>query len=171
MSLNSPLSITGWVLCLVGCGLARPAAADLNACEQAPGIYTGAAPTTAADFAELRRLQIHNVIDMRKFRPHDSRRERERVTQQGLVYHSVPIGFFPTKSGSPECVLRLLADCSRHPVYIHCQLGRDRTGLIIALYRVRHLGWSPAAAYAAMQRQEFNPLLRDLDRYFWQNAG
>lgn len=171
MSLDGPLSLTRIFWCAAFCALATPASAELNAREQAPGIYTGTAPKTASDYAELRRLQVRTVIDMRKFRPLDSRREEAMATRQGLVYHSLPIGFFPTRDGAPECVLRLLAEPRNHPVYIHCQLGRDRTGLVIALYRVRYLGWSPEAAFAAMQHQEFNPLLRDLDRYFWQHAG
>jgi protein tyrosine/serine phosphatase len=28
------------------------------------------------------------------------------------------------------------------PVLVHCQHGQDRTGLVIAAYRVRIMGWS-----------------------------
>ena len=52
-------------------------------------------------------------------------------------------------------------------VYVHCSLGRDRTGLIAALYRYRYLGWSPQRAFCEMQRGEFNSRLVELDDYFW----
>lgn len=37
-------------------------------------------------------------------------------------------------------IIPLLTD--RQPVYIHCIHGRDRTGLAIALYRIKKQGWS-----------------------------
>jgi hypothetical protein len=65
----------------------------------------------------------------------------------------------------------LLTSAHLQPVYIHCELGRDRSGLIIGLYRVRYEGWSPCAAYAEMQQFGFNERLRGLDRYFWERHG
>jgi hypothetical protein len=35
---------------------------------------------------------------------------------------------------------------------------------------VKYLGWSSNAAYADMQRERFNPLLRNMDRYFRRYA-
>lgn len=171
MRIDGPLPIAAIFL---GCVLAGPAAqawADLQVRQIAPGIYTGTAPQSEADYATLQRLQVQTVVDMRKFRPLASRQEAATVERYGMRHYLIPLGFQPTKTGTPECVLRILADACQQPVYIHCQLGRDRTGMIVALYRVRYLGWSPEAAYAAMERQQFNPLLRDLDRYFWQNAS
>jgi protein tyrosine/serine phosphatase len=63
-----------------------------------------------------------------------------------------------------------MCDPSLQPIYVHCALGRDRTGLLVALYRVRQLGWSPAAAYQEMQSQRFNRLLIGIDHYFWNFA-
>ncbi|WP_164102903.1 fused DSP-PTPase phosphatase/NAD kinase-like protein [Candidatus Laterigemmans baculatus] len=170
LATTRPLSITACLVGLVAWGLATPARAELDAQEQAPGIYTGTAPTAAEDFEQLRCLGVQTIVDMRKFRPRDSRREQALAAQYGIAYHAIPLGFYPTHDDAPQRVLQLLAACADRPVYLHCQLGRDRTGLIIALYRVRHLGWSPEAAYAAMEQQEFNPLLRDLDRYFWRSV-
>ena len=32
------------------------------------------------------------------------------------------------------------------PVFVHCRLGQDRTGTIIACYRITHDGWNAADA-------------------------
>ena len=32
-------------------------------------------------------------------------------------------------------------------VYVHCKHGRDRTSLLVALYRVVHEGWEPKRAW------------------------
>lgn len=34
------------------------------------------------------------------------------------------------------------------PTFFHCQHGKDRTGLLCALYRVKYMGWSPQKALA-----------------------
>lgn len=45
---------------------------------------------------------------------------------------------------------------SPKPLLIHCTHGEDRTGLIVALYRV-HQGGSPDAAFTDMMRHGFHP--------------
>ena len=44
--------------------------------------------------------------------------------------------------------LRLLAliASSPAPVFVHCKHGADRTGVIVACYRMRQDGWSTARA-------------------------
>jgi protein tyrosine phosphatase (PTP) superfamily phosphohydrolase (DUF442 family) len=138
--------------------------------EVSPGIYRGPAPETAADFRQIRDLGVRTVIDLRKFR----RRKRDQTCRwaraHGMKYIAAPIGFYPERDGSPERAVRLLANARLHPIYLHCELGRDRSGLVIGLFRVRCQGWSVCAAYAEMQRFGFNERLRGLDRYFWNHA-
>lgn len=40
------------------------------------------------------------------------------------------------------------------PVYVHCKLGKDRTGLAIALYRIKS-GWSSDAAFSEAKKYGF----------------
>lgn len=136
----------------------------------APGIYTGPSPESASDYQCLQQLGIRTVIDSQAFRPLASRREQHEVERRGMRYLHIPIDFRPTDDRSPHHVLYQLAAACNQPVYLHCHLGRDRTGLVVALYRVQYLGWDPAAAYAAMEGMQFNPMLRDMDRYFWRYA-
>lgn len=150
---------------------ASPAAAELNVRQVAPGVYTGSAPDSAADYRCLQRLGIRTVIDSRPFRPRASRRERREVSRLGMTHLRVPIDYHPADDHGPHRVLAQLSEPRRQPVYLHCQLGRDRTSLVVALYRVRYQGWTPEAAYAEMERRQFNPLLLALDRYFWQHVS
>jgi tyrosine-protein phosphatase SIW14 len=147
-----------------------PVRGELNIQEVSRGVYYGEAPSSAADYQQLQCLGIKTVLDMRKFSPHASAREEEIVSSYGMLYRHVPMGFQPTRDCTPEEALQILADPALQPVYMHCNLGRDRTGLVVALYRVRYLGWSSNAAYEDMQRERFNPLLRNMDRYFRRYA-
>lgn len=45
---------------------------------------------------------------------------------------------------------------SPKPVLVHCTHGEDRTGLVVALYRMQH-GASPENAYTDMVRHGFHP--------------
>jgi protein tyrosine/serine phosphatase len=147
-----------------------PVRADLTIKLVAPGIYYGNAPRSESDYEQLQRLGIKTVLDMRKSAPRRSRVEQDLVSAHGMVYRRVLMGFRPTRDFTPEAALQVLADPGLRPVYMHCVLGRDRAALVAALYRVRYLGWSREAAYAAMQSERFNPFLFDLDRYFWRYA-
>jgi len=57
-----------------------------------------------------------------------------------------------------ECVVQFLAlaaDKDNQPVYVHCQHGSDRTGLMVAMYRIAIQGWSKDEAIAEMTRGDF----------------
>lgn len=149
---------------------ATTASARLDAQQIAPGIYVGRAPRTAADYRQLECLNIKTVVEMRVWFKHKIAREQQRVLALGLDYSHIPVPFRPQRTDSPEQVLALVSDPQMQPVYIHCNLGRDRTGLIAAIYRVRYEGWSPGAAFQRMREEQFNPLLKSLDRYFWDHA-
>jgi protein tyrosine/serine phosphatase len=43
-------------------------------------------------------------------------------------------------------VLQILMDPNRTPVFVHCQHGADRTGLICAAYRLVICGWTKEEA-------------------------
>jgi protein tyrosine/serine phosphatase len=45
-----------------------------------------------------------------------------------------------------EHALRLINDPTLQPVFVHCKRGADRTGTVIACYRIRHDGWTAEAA-------------------------
>jgi hypothetical protein len=139
--------------------------------EVAPGIYRGPAPETAADFRQIRDLGVRTVLDLRKFRRRKMDDTCRCARAHGMGYVRAPVSFRPQRDCSPERALRLLTSPHLQPVYIHCELGRDRSGLIIGLYRVRYEGWSPCDAYAEMQQLGFNERLRGLDRYFWERHG
>jgi protein tyrosine/serine phosphatase len=43
-------------------------------------------------------------------------------------------------------ILTILRDPSKHPIYFHCKLGRDRTNVIAALYKMYFMGMSETEA-------------------------
>lgn len=108
-------------------------------------VYRGAQPT-AQGFSNLNKLGIKLVVDLRE--PGDrSSLENKIVTAAGMKYISVPMYGMATPSNeSVQKVLALLEDTSFAPVFVHCKRGADRTGGVIACYRIEHDGWKNAKA-------------------------
>ncbi len=103
-------------------------------------VYRGAQPTREG-FSNLNKLGIKVVVDLRE--PGDrSSLENKIVTAAGMKYVSVPMYGMATPSNeSVQKVLALLEDNSAGPVFVHCKRGADRTGGVIACYRIEHDGW------------------------------
>jgi protein tyrosine/serine phosphatase len=46
-------------------------------------------------------------------------------------------------------------DAAKQPVYVHCVGGRHRTGVMTAVYRMVHDGWSADRAFKEMKQFKF----------------
>src|SRR5690349_16008393 len=112
------------------------------------GLYRGGQPTING-FEDLKKMGIRTVVNLRV---DDS--ERKSVEALGMKYVHIPIDMpllqrpwreIPDKS--VDDFLRTVNDPANQPVFVHCQRGADRTGTIIALYRVRVDNWQAAKAY------------------------
>jgi len=65
-------------------------------------------------------------------------------------------------------VLALMADPANQPVYVHCRHGQDRTGIVVAAYRMKQQGWSLADAEAEMQAYGFNDVWVNFKKFIRQ---
>jgi protein tyrosine/serine phosphatase len=127
----------------------------LAVCSSVPGIdnfievdqkvYRGAQPT-GDGFRYLAKLGIKVVLDLRE---HDERAiaEERAVTADGMLYVNVPMtGLTPPTQAETARVLSLLEDAAGGAVFVHCKRGADRTGSVIAAYRIDHDKWDNARA-------------------------
>jgi protein tyrosine/serine phosphatase len=142
--------------------------------EVVPGqLYRGAQPT-AEGFQQLRaQKQIKTVISLRDdsvLLNYSIDEERQVVEQNGMEFVSVPLSVVASPStDNMETIQTALTDPSKYPVYIHCAMGEDRTGLSIGLYRVQIQGWPEAQAYQEMIDYGFHPITSGaLHTYFHQ---
>ncbi len=54
--------------------------------------------------------------------------------------------------------VELFSDQENLPLYVHCLHGRERTGFMLAAYRVKIQLWTVEKAYQEMLQQGFDPL-------------
>jgi protein tyrosine/serine phosphatase len=71
----------------------------------------------------------------------------------------------PPKDEDVRRFLEVVTDPSRQPVYFHCLRGKDRTGMMCAVYRMAVEGWPLEAARAEMQAFGFYDGWQDLLSY------
>jgi protein tyrosine/serine phosphatase len=132
-------------------------------------LYRGGQPD-AQGFAALQRLGVRTVVNLRH-----SVDEQRLVESAGLRYVALPTHLRPfgVSGGlSAETVrsfFQLVDDESNGPVFLHCRRGADRTGTLVAMYRVARQGWTPEAAYkearATGMRWWHYPVRRQLEDF------
>ena len=108
-------------------------------------VYRGAQPTEEG-FMNLAKLGIKTVVDLREIDAR-SMAEEKTVTAAGMQYINVPMtGLTPPTREEMARILPLLQDSSAGPVFVHCKRGADRTGAVIAVYRIEHDQWDNGRA-------------------------
>ena len=114
-------------------------------------LYRGAQPLNGG-IEKLRALKIKTVINLRS-EDEESTSEELEARAAGLKYFSVPLpGYGRPRDEQVEQVLALINDPQNWPVFVHCRHGEDRTGTIIAVYRITQDGWSSEEAKKEAKR-------------------
>jgi protein tyrosine/serine phosphatase len=107
-------------------------------------LYRGGQPSRR-HLEALWVLGVRTVINLRREERKLWRAEQQAAEALGMKFFRFPFyGVFGAKEAFLE---EILAQMSTGGLYIHCKHGRDRTSLLIALYRVYHEGWDPEVAW------------------------
>jgi protein tyrosine/serine phosphatase len=148
---------------LLGLALAMPVAARADSSRRSniqidnfgrvsANYYRGAQPE-GHDYADLAAFGIKTVIDLTQ--DGDSR-EPAIVQRLGMKFYRIPMTTHETPSSAKLAqFLKLVENPANQPVYVHCQGGRHRTGVMTAVYRMTDEGWTADQAFAEMKRYKF----------------
>ncbi|HEY9073640.1 MAG TPA: dual specificity protein phosphatase family protein, partial [Desulfobaccales bacterium] len=91
--------------------------------------------------------------------------EAAEARANGLTYTNVPMkGFGRPKPEHIEQALAII-DSLPPPVFVHCRYGCDRTGTIIACYRIRHEQWSSEQALREAKHYGISVFSRGMKKY------
>jgi tyrosine-protein phosphatase SIW14 len=110
-----------------------------------PQLYRGAQPR-AGGLKTLKTIGVKTIVNLRG-EDEQTGVEREEARALGLRYYSVPLPEFSRpKDEDVQQVLDLINAAENQPIFVHCRHGEDRTGTIIACYRITHDGWTAVEA-------------------------
>ena len=108
------------------------------------GIYRG---PRLDDLSELQSLKVRTILNLE-----DSseavQKESETARKLGITMISIPMSqIFRPRQSDLLLAVKTLEDRRLYPIYVHCLRGRDRTGFVIAAYKILHEGWTVEKAY------------------------
>lgn len=113
-------------------------------------LFRGGQPLDGG-ISKLHDLSINTVINLRGASDR-TRAEEKEVRALGLNYFNVPLpNWARPQHTRVERILELVNAPENGRVFIHCKEGVDRTGMIVAIYRMKHDGWSADQALAEAQ--------------------
>jgi protein tyrosine/serine phosphatase len=115
-----------------------------NLGEVTPTLYRGGQPSPEG-FQRLAQMGINVVVDTGR-----SKRDEAVVKNLGMTYVSLP-WYCPFPND--KVFARFIEITRKNPakkIFVHCRLGDDRTGMMIAAYRMAEQHWTAKEALQEM---------------------
>lgn len=118
------------------------------------GLFRGPRPNEA-DYIELRMdYGIMSSLDLEG--PWLDRLEEDRCLELGILPMSVPMSSVIRPELQKVHMAISFIQAGRRPLYVHCHQGVDRTGIVIAAYRVWVQKWTMQQAWDEMMAMGFH---------------
>jgi protein tyrosine/serine phosphatase len=150
-----PFAVLALLGALAACASTRVVDKDDD---DAPILIGGAQP----DPESLEKLQklhgIKTVVNLRGESPDEGWyvREGEAVEALGLRWIHLPTsGYVAPTEETVNAFFDIVENEDNWPIFVHCQMGIHRTGLMLALYRMQYQGWTGDKAIAEMRANGF----------------
>jgi protein tyrosine/serine phosphatase len=112
-------------------------------------LYRGGQPT-AEGIRELSALGVKRIVNLRA-----AHSDKDLLEGTGIDCVRVHCNAWHPEDEDVVAFLKALSDEAKGPFFVHCKHGADRTGMMIAVYRVVHEGWSKAEAIEEMTGEGF----------------
>jgi tyrosine-protein phosphatase SIW14 len=119
--------------------------------EVTPTLYRGGLLNDTG-LKALAKMGVKIVVDTHA---HDQAEEKE-VQRLGMEYVAIPWHCPWPHDEVFATFLKLLHDNPGKKVFVHCRLGDDRTGMMVAAYRMAEEGWSAGEAMSEMKSFGFS---------------
>ena len=112
-------------------------------------LYRGAQPNNEG-MKQLEKLGIKTIINLRSIHS-----DRDEIKNTGLSYHHIHMTTWNPEKEDIVKFLKIITDSNNTPVFVHCQYGSDRTGMMCAIYRIVVEGWNKNEATEEMTKGGF----------------
>lgn len=123
--------------------------------EVTPHLFRGGQPKLAG-YKHLKEMGIDLVVDLRLS---GTNNEAQDVHKAGMKFVSLRWHCMLPRDDVFAKFLELLRDNPHKKIFVHCRYGDDRTGMMIAAYRMADEGWTPAEARKEMEKFGFHHLV------------
>lgn len=104
-------------------------------------LYRGGQPT-GTGIKRLEKMGVKTVIDLRGA-DENSKKEENWTQAAGMKFIAVNLeNWLRPKNSDIEQIINYINAPENQPVFVHCKRGADRTGTVVAVYRIKHDGWT-----------------------------
>ena len=118
----------------------------------APNLYRSAQPTAEGFKAAQEQLNLQTSLSLR-----ESSNDSDLLVGTAIDNQSVPMNAAQITDAEIISALKIIrAAQDKGPVLVHCLHGADRTGVVIAMYRILYQGWSKSEAIDELKNGGFN---------------
>jgi tyrosine-protein phosphatase SIW14 len=115
--------------------------------------FRGARPKDE-DYKALAAMGIKTIVNLEKDGDLTAQQKAEAA---GLKFFLIRMSDSEKPSNDDvKKFLEIANDPANQPIFVHCKGGRHRTGLVTAVYRMEHDGWTTDQAYAEMKKFDFS---------------
>jgi protein tyrosine/serine phosphatase len=121
-----------------------------NFYEVTTNLYRGAQPTSQG-MTELHAMGIKTVLNLRSFHS-----DHGLVSSGELKLARLHMKPWHAEDEDVVAFLKIASNTNNLPLFVHCQRGADRTGMICAMYRIVICGWTKDAAIQEMKEGGFH---------------
>ncbi|MEI7474920.1 MAG: tyrosine-protein phosphatase [bacterium] len=127
--------------------------------------YRGGQPKNKG-YKELSQLGIKTIIDLRQF-DRSTKKEEKLVEKYCIKFISIPMNpFNPPSQEQIKYFFSIINNPQNQPVFVHCREGKDRTGIMTALYRINEYNWTTEQAYQEMLTLGYHQRLYPRQKWF-----
>ena len=128
--------------------LTRPGLSNFY--EVTTNLYRGAQPS-AEGMKELRAMGVKTVLNLRSYHS-----DHGLVSSGELKLARLHMKPWHAEDEDVVAFLKIASNTNNLPMFVHCQRGADRTGMICAMYRIVFCGWTKEAAIQEMENGGFH---------------
>ena len=125
---------------------AEPNNQDLPNFHQVSGSLYRSGQPTAEGMQQLKQLGVTTIINLRSFHS-----DRDEICDTGLAYEHIYMKAWHPEKKEAVRFLQIVNDPKRTPILVHCHFGSDRTGAMVALYRMAIQCWPKEEAINEMR--------------------
>jgi len=131
-----------------------------NSCVVSPGVLWRGSKPDSAGAASLLSLGVRTVVNLELL--HDDMKAFQLARPANVLFDK--LSYFRIHEWEPYIMIApfvvdshvaeflAIVKTQPKPIYVHCRSGQNRTGVMVAAYRVLLEAWSPESAVAEMGR-------------------